>query len=69
MTERAVELVPELIRGQGRDGRCKHDPSTKAELMRRCLQPGVSVGAMALAHGVNANLVRWWIVMSAASNR
>ena len=49
MTERAVELVPDLIRGQARDGRCKYDPSAKAELVRRCLQPGVSVAAMAQA--------------------
>jgi transposase len=40
MTERAVELVPDLIRGQARDGRCKYDPSAKVELVRRCLQPG-----------------------------
>ena len=64
MTERAVELVPDLIRGQARDGRCKYDPSAKAELVRRCLQPGVSVAAMALAHGVNANLVRRWIMLA-----
>lgn len=64
MTERAVELVPDLICGQGRDGRCKYDPSAKAELVRRCLQPGVSVAAVALAHGVNANLVRRWIMLA-----
>jgi len=64
MTERAVELVPDLIRGQARDGRCKYDPSARAELVRRCLQPGVSVAAMALAHGVNANLVRRWIMLA-----
>jgi len=64
MTERAVEIVPELIRGHGRDGRCKYDPAAKAELVRRCLQPGVSVAAMALAHGVNANLVRRWIMLA-----
>jgi hypothetical protein len=50
MTERAVELVPDLIRGQGRDGRCKYDPSATAELVRRCLPPrgiggGDGVGA------------------------
>ena len=64
MTERAVELVPDLIRGQARDGRCKYDRSAKAELVRRCLQPGVSVAAVALAHGVNANLVRRWIMLA-----
>lgn len=64
MTEGVVEVVPGLICGQGRDGRCKYDPSAKAELVRRCLQPGVSVAAVALAHGVNANLVRRWIMLA-----
>ena len=33
----------------------------KLALVRRCLQPGVSVAAVALEHGVNANLLRKWI--------
>ena len=46
MTERAVEIVPDLICGQGRDGRCKYDPSAKAELVRRCLgNPPISGGS------------------------
>ena len=28
---------------------------------RRCRQPGVSVAGLALAHGINANLLRKWI--------
>jgi transposase-like protein len=64
MTERVIDVVPGLIRGHKRDGRCSYDAGAKAELVRRCLQPGVSVAAMALAHGVNANLVRKWITLS-----
>jgi transposase len=33
----------------------------KLALVRRCLEPGVSVAGLALEHGVNANLLRKWI--------
>ncbi|WP_213959986.1 transposase [Variovorax sp. dw_954] len=35
----------------------------KAQLVRQCLVPGTSVAATGMAHGVNANLLRRWIVM------
>lgn len=64
MSERVVDLVPGLVRGQKCNGRCVYDKQAKRELVRRCQQPGVSVAAMALAHGLNANLLRKWITMS-----
>lgn len=64
MSERVVDLVAGLVRGQKRNGRCVYDKQAKRELVRRCQQPGVSVAAMALAHGLNANLLRKWITMS-----
>jgi transposase-like protein len=64
MSERAIDVVPSLVRGQKRDGRCIYDRRAKQELVRRCQQPGVSVAAMALAHGLNANLLRKWITMA-----
>mgnify|MGYP003446336595 CR=1 FL=1 len=64
MSERVVDLVPGLVRGQKRNGRCVYDKQAKRELVRRCQQPGVSVAAMALAHGLNANLLRKWITVS-----
>jgi transposase len=36
-------------------------PSKKA-LVLRCLQPGVSVASIAMAHGINANQLRRWMV-------
>ena len=33
----------------------------KARIVARCAEPGTSVAAVALAHGVNANLLRKWI--------
>lgn len=64
MSERVIDVVPGLVRGQKADGRCQYDARAKAELVRRCSQPGVSVAAMALAHGVNANLLRKWMLLA-----
>jgi transposase len=67
MTERVIDVVPGLVVGHKADGRCVYDPAVKRELVRRCLQPGVSVAATALAHGINANLLRLWITRSGDS--
>jgi transposase len=32
----------------------------KAQILEQCAQPGASVAAVALAHGLNANLVHKW---------
>lgn len=41
----------------------------KAELVRQCLVPGTSVAATGMTHGVNANLLRRWIVLHGARGR
>lgn len=41
--------------------RRRHDPKFKAQVIEACLQPGVSVAAVALANGLNANYLRRWI--------
>jgi transposase-like protein len=61
MSERSVELVANLVRSHKMDGRRSYDRQAKMELIRRCLEPGVSVAGAALAHGLNANLLRKWI--------
>jgi transposase len=40
--------------------RRQHEKSFKAELVARCLLPGASVAAVALAGGINANLLFKW---------
>jgi transposase len=40
--------------------RRQHEKSFKAELVARCLVPGASVAAIALAGGINANLLFKW---------
>jgi transposase len=38
-----------------------HTPEFKQQVVDACLEPGASVAGVALAHGVNANLVRRWL--------
>jgi len=33
----------------------------KAEVAEQCLMPGASVSAIALSHGINANVIRKWL--------
>lgn len=37
-----------------------HSKELKAQVVKECAQPGASVAAIALAHGLNANLVHKW---------
>ncbi|MCH2240925.1 MAG: transposase [Aquabacterium sp.] len=37
-----------------------HSPELKRELVRQCLLPGASVSSIAMAHGINANLLFKW---------
>jgi transposase len=62
MSEPALDLVPNLIRRRKSNGRCVYDKAAKRELVRRCLLPGVSLARTALEHGLNANLLRKWVV-------
>ena len=45
-----------------RNGRRRYDAASKQRLVEACLQPGVSLARLALQHGVNANLLRKWVV-------
>jgi hypothetical protein len=65
----SIDLVPNLVRGHRRNGRSVYDREAKRELVRRCLQPGVSLAATALAHGLNANLLRRWVVQQTGRAR
>ena len=49
---------------EGRRRRRKHSPEFKAHVVAACCKPGVSIASVALANGVNANLVRRWVVES-----
>ena len=45
----------------GRRRRRRYSPEFKAELVATCLQPGVSVASIALANGMNANVLHGWL--------
>lgn len=47
--------------------RRKHSLELKAAVVEECRRPGVSVAAIALAHGLNANLVHQWMRNARAS--
>lgn len=38
----------------------------KAEVAAQCLMPGASVSAIALSHGINANVIRKWLPLGPA---
>ena len=39
-----------------------HGAEFKAQVLSECEEPGASVAAIALAHGLNVNLLRKWLV-------
>ena len=45
----------------GRRRRRLHTDEFKAGAVAACMQPGISMAAVAMAHGVNANLLRRWV--------
>ena len=45
--------------------RRRHSREFKAEVLRACREPGASVAGVALARGVNANLVHRWLRLAA----
>jgi transposase len=45
----------------GRRRRRKHSAEFKAHVVALCSKPGVSSASVAMAHGINANLVRRWV--------
>ena len=53
-------ISDEVIAGRRR--RRTHSVEFKAQVVAACNSPGVSSAAVAMAHGVNANLARRWVL-------
>lgn len=53
-TEQSVSMV--------RRRRRSYSEEFKAEAVTACLQPGMSMAAVALSRGLNANLLRRWVI-------
>jgi len=61
-----------IVKGTGRARRgtyVRRTAELKQAIVAACLEPGASVAGVALAHGVNANLVRKWIAKSQAAGK
>ena len=54
--------------GAGRRRRREHSAEFKAQVVAACSAPGVSIAAVAMANGVNANLARRWVVNAERRN-
>ena len=59
----------QLVARTRADRRHVYRKQGKAALVSACSAPGASVAAIALAHGVNANLLRKWITRSHTRDR
>ena len=57
------------VRIVDRRGRRWYTQAYRDEVVEQCCRPGVSVAAIALEHGLNANLVRKWITKQDAAVR
>lgn len=53
--------TPVIIEPAARRRRRRYSEEFKAEVIRACQHPGVSMAAVALANGLNANLLRRWV--------
>ena len=55
-----LNFTPEKI-GEGRGRRRLHSDEFKANAVASCMRPSISMAAVAMANGVNANLSRRWV--------
>jgi transposase-like protein len=51
-----------IVEPSGRRTHRRHSADFKARVVAACRQPGVSIASVALANGLNANLLRRWVV-------
>jgi transposase-like protein len=56
-----MDTIQGVVAG-GRRRRRRHSAEFKAAVVAECSRRGVSIAAVALANGLNANLVRRWVV-------
>lgn len=53
----------------GRRSRRRHAPEFKLRIIQACQHPGVSIAAVSLANGLNANMVRKWVIEAEAADK
>jgi transposase len=57
-----------IIELPGRRGRRRHTSEFKLRIVQACQQPGVSIAVVAVANGLNANMVRKWVIEAEAAD-
>jgi transposase len=57
-----------VVKAAPRGARRRHDREFKEQVIAACLEPGVSVAAVALANGLNTNMLRKWVREHRASS-
>lgn len=62
MLETETQSQASLVRGVKSDGRRVFELQAKLALVREAMAPDVSLAKVALRHGLNANLLRKWVV-------
>ena len=63
MREKTRLKVEGLVTGQRRDGKNRYDEAAKSRLMSLCAEGVASVAAIALANGVNPNVLHRWLTI------
>ena len=56
-----MNTIEAAVKGERRHRR-RHSDEFKANLVAACSRPGVSIASVALANGINANLLRRWMI-------
>jgi len=62
VTAENTQSEPGLVKRLKADGRRVYEREAKLAIVREATQPGVSLAGVALRHGLNANLLRKWVV-------
>ena len=58
-----------MLEAPARRRRRRHSADFKASVVRECLRPGVSIASVALANGLNATMLRKWVVEAERGER
>jgi len=58
-----------MLEAPARRRRRRHSADFKASVIRECLRPGVSIVSVALANGLNATMLRKWVVEAERGER
>lgn len=57
-----------IVAAPERRRRRRHSPEFRARVIAACQQPGVSIASVALANGLNANMLRKWVIEAERSD-